>query len=73
MKRILLVALLIAPLPGCTGAQVSSAGEKAAVACESAIRVCTVAGGILGWELAPVDWSVEGMTRAGTAKVETDE
>lgn len=57
------VLALSVPLGGCNRDQVASVGDKAAVACEAAIQVCKAAGGILGWELTPVDWSVAGMAK----------
>ncbi len=64
MRKSIAIALLLSvPLPACTQGNIESAGSKAQAACSTAVRVCTAAGGLLGWETVPVDWSIEGMTK----------
>lgn len=65
MRKAAIILALCVPLPGCA---TMSASQKAQAGCETAIRVCQAAGGILGWELAPVDYSVEGFVKTETPK-----
>ena len=58
LVRGLFIVGLAAPLPGCNRDGIESAGTKAQSACETAVRVCAAAGGILGWSSPPDAFSV---------------